>query len=62
MTKTTVKTEKVGGGFWTLPAHKSTAYENHTKVAESYSKPFGSASESREKLLDKLAERKANKR
>jgi len=22
MSKTTVKTEKVGGGFWTLPAHK----------------------------------------
>ena len=62
MSKTTVTTEKVRGGFWTLPAHKSTAYENHTKVAEAYSKPFGSASESREKLMDKLAERKSNKR
>lgn len=62
MSKTTVKTEKVGGGFWTLPAYKSTAYENHTKVAEAYSKPFGSASESRDKLMDKLAERNTNKR
>jgi hypothetical protein len=62
MSKTTIKTEKTGGGFWTLPAHKSTAYEDHRKVAEAYSKPFGSASESREKLQDKLAEREANKR
>jgi|CZKH01.1.fsa_nt_gi hypothetical protein len=57
--KITVTTEKVGGGFFTLPAHKSTAYENHTKVAEAYSKPFGTASEAREKLQDKLAERGA---
>jgi hypothetical protein len=62
MSKITVKTEKVGDGFWTLPGHKSTAYENHRNVAEAYSKPFGPASESREKLMDKLAERKTNKR
>jgi len=45
-----------------LPAHKSNAYENNKKVAEAYSKPFGTASEAREKLSDKLAERKADKR
>jgi len=62
MSKVTVTTEKVGGGFFTLPAHKATAYENHTKVAEAYSKPFGSASEAREKLVDKIAERNINKK
>ena len=56
-----VKTEKVGGGFWTLPAFKSTASENGEKIAEAYSKPFGPASEARERLQDKLAERNLNR-
>ncbi|MFP5207848.1 MAG: hypothetical protein ACLGRW_01015 [Acidobacteriota bacterium] len=60
MSKVTVTTEKVGGGFFTLPAHKATAYENHTKVAEAYSKTYGSASEAREKLTDKIAEGNTN--
>jgi hypothetical protein len=62
MSKVTIKTEKVGGGFFTLPARKATAYENHTKVAEAYSKPYGSSSEAREKLMDKIAERNINKK
>ena len=62
MSDTKIKTEKVGGGFWTQPAHKSTASENGKKVAEAYSRPHGSASESRENLMDKLAEREANKK
>jgi hypothetical protein len=57
----TIKTEKVGGGL-TLPSYKATAYQNGEKIAEAYSKPFGSASEAREKLMDKLAERDVNRR
>lgn len=57
-----VETEKVGGGFWTLPAYKSTASEGGEKIAEGWSKPFGSPSEAREDLQDKLAERSANRR
>ena len=56
-----VKTEKAGGGFWTLPAFKSTATENGEKIAEAYSKPFGTSSEARERLQDKLAGRNANR-
>ena len=52
-----VETEKVGGGFWTLPAYKSTAYENGEKIAEAYSEPYGTPSEARENLQDKLAGR-----
>lgn len=57
MSKIKVKTEKVGGGFWTQPAYRSTAYRGNSKITEAYSIPFGSASEAREKLMDKLATR-----
>lgn len=54
-----VNTERVGGGL-TRESYRSTAYENHSKVGEGWSRPIdsgGTASEARQNLADRLAER-----
>jgi pyruvate/oxaloacetate carboxyltransferase len=54
----TIKTEKVGG-FLTNSAYKAIAYKNYEKLADAYGE---SPAEAREKLMDKLAEREADRR
>lgn len=61
MSKTHIKTERVGGGIMTRPATKATAYNSAgDKIAESYAQGHSeeSKAEALADLQDKLAERK----